>query len=86
MGLRWAFDVESWQPTIDELALAIACIQPEESKRITRFVYQKDALLALAGRLLLRRAACGCLRIPWKELQLERTKEGKPFVINIVDQ
>eukprot|EP00123_Amoebidium_parasiticum_P021666 comp7150_c0_seq1/m.2872 comp7150_c0_seq1/g.2872 ORF comp7150_c0_seq1/g.2872 comp7150_c0_seq1/m.2872 type:complete len:305 (-) comp7150_c0_seq1:432-1346(-) len=85
MSLRWAFDVAAWQPTAEQLAYAIACIQPEEKERISRFVYQKDARLALAGRLLLRRAAGHRLGIGWEDIALSRTKANKPYVANEVD-
>lgn len=49
MSFRWAFDVQSWQPTEAEIASALAAIQMEECKRIGRFMFQRDAKLALIG-------------------------------------
>lgn len=49
MGFRWAFNAATWHPTQDEFALALSCVQPEEQERISRFVFQRDAKLALAG-------------------------------------
>lgn len=49
MSLRWALDALSWSPSVEELAFALACVQDEERVRIGRFVFLRDAKLALAG-------------------------------------
>lgn len=51
-GLRWAVNSTAWAPTVDDLAFALACVQPEERDRIGRFYFQRDAKLALLGTCL----------------------------------
>ncbi|KAM6946009.1 L-aminoadipate-semialdehyde dehydrogenase-phosphopantetheinyl transferase [Aplochiton taeniatus] len=79
-GERWAFCSGSWKPTRSEWLLAARSVQPEEKERIVQFVFAKDAKLAMAGRLLLRRLVCEKMGIPWGQIRLERTPKGKPYL------
>ncbi|XP_067842244.1 L-aminoadipate-semialdehyde dehydrogenase-phosphopantetheinyl transferase isoform X2 [Heptranchias perlo] len=81
-GVRWAFRCGSWQPTCSEWLLAARCVQDEEKQRIGRFVFAKDAKAAMGGRLLIRKLIAEKLKIPWNEIQLQRTTKGKPFLTN----
>ena len=83
-GLRWAFPCGKWQPTEKEWTLSASVIQPEEKDRIGKFVFQKDAKSAMAGRLLLRKAVCDSLNLRWNHIKLERTEKGKPYLVNQV--
>ena len=80
-GIRWFFNASKWSPSKEEWLLAVKCVQREELSRINRFVFKKDAKLALIGRLLLRSCAQSCLKtIDYKDIRFERTERGKPFI------
>ncbi|KAG5457169.1 MAG: 4'-phosphopantetheinyl transferase superfamily [Olpidium bornovanus] len=60
-------------------------LQPEERARISRFRRQRDALLAMAGRLMIRSYLVEKLKVPWDNVRLGRTPENKPFLVGIPD-
>ncbi|KNC82807.1 hypothetical protein SARC_04912 [Sphaeroforma arctica JP610] len=84
--LRWAVNCKTWNISETELLTCLQSIQPEECTRIGRFRFRRDAILALTGRLLLRKAVCETLNIPWNEVKLGRTARNKPTVLNILYQ
>ncbi|ELU17821.1 hypothetical protein CAPTEDRAFT_153312 [Capitella teleta] len=81
-SLRWTFRFNDWKPTREQWLRANRAVQPEERERIGRFVFQRDAKAAMSGRLLLRKAIATSLGIPFKEIDLQRTEKGKPFLRN----
>ncbi|XP_038673585.1 L-aminoadipate-semialdehyde dehydrogenase-phosphopantetheinyl transferase isoform X1 [Scyliorhinus canicula] len=83
-GLRWAFSFGSWRPSCCEWLMAARCVQAEERERIGEFVFARDAKAAMGGRLLIRKLIAEKLKIPWNEIQLQRTTKGKPFLANPV--
>ncbi|CAB3397455.1 unnamed protein product [Caenorhabditis bovis] len=58
------------------------CVTEEDVKQQRSFMYRQDALACLIGRLLSRKAAVECLKIPWEDIEFGRTNRGKPFVKN----
>lgn len=38
-----------------------------------------------AGRLLIRKAVCDSLQIPYADVQLGRSEKGKPYMLNALD-
>ena len=79
MAVRWAFCCGSWSPTRGEWTKAAAIVQSEEKERIGKFVFQKDAKLAMAGRLLIRKALSDVFGLPYDEQRLRRTPKGRPY-------
>ena len=81
-GFRWFVNTTKWSPTKEQWLLAVRCVQKEELDRINRFVFKKDAKLALIGRLLLRSCAHKCLKpsVNYKDIRFDRTGRGKPFI------
>ena len=83
--VRWAFNSELWRPSDEEWKRLLDAVQPEERARINRFVFKKDAKLALVGRILIRRFVCKHFNLGGKEgnrqVTLKRTKQGKPFLV-----
>lgn len=78
--IRWAFDLKGWHCTLNELELAIACIQPEEKKRLAQFHFIDDFKSSIVGRLLMRRFVKACLpELDYNGIHLERDSRGKPF-------
>ncbi|XP_061074232.1 L-aminoadipate-semialdehyde dehydrogenase-phosphopantetheinyl transferase [Conger conger] len=81
-SVRWAFRCSSWTPSPTEWLFAARCVQREEKERIGQFVFAKDAKLAMAGRLLLRKLIWERMGISWDQIRFERTAKGKPFLAN----
>jgi phosphopantetheinyl transferase len=59
----------------------MACIQREERERINKFVFQRDAKLALVGRLLLRAAIVKSECVRNGDIVFGRTEKGKPILV-----
>ena len=81
---RWAFNTEEWTSDA-EYERALTLVQPEERTRIERFKFRKDAKTAVVGRLLLRRLIHDVTGLPFADIDLRRTKEGKPYLHTPVD-
>ncbi|KAH3761155.1 4'-phosphopantetheinyl transferase superfamily protein [Pelomyxa schiedti] len=91
-SVRWAFEFGSWTPSPGEWSLALSHIEPVEVTRIGRFKRplggglslvgkdNPDAKSAAVGRLLMRKLVSELLGIPFDGVDLQRTKEGKPYL------
>lgn len=75
---RWAFDLSTWRPTLNELLLATSCIQPEEKERLAKFVFRNDFDASLIGRLLLRKFVSESTNQPYDSIRFERDARGRP--------
>uniref|UniRef100_A0A0B7AFW6 L-aminoadipate-semialdehyde dehydrogenase-phosphopantetheinyl transferase n=1 Tax=Arion vulgaris TaxID=1028688 RepID=A0A0B7AFW6_9EUPU len=84
-SVRLAVKARIWNPTQNEWKHAAQCIQIEEKDRIGKFIFKKDAKLAMAGRLLLRYAVSKMLNVPCRILKFSRTDKGKPFLTSPID-
>ncbi|TPX48745.1 holo-[acyl-carrier-protein] synthase [Synchytrium endobioticum] len=91
--LRWAVNIDAWNPSDQELATAASYIEPAERTRITKFHFRADAKRALVGRLLLRCAAYHVFNAPhrirttgapWDAIVISRTPAGKPVLTHPV--
>lgn len=80
--VRWAFDLASWRPTLTDLLLATACIQPEEKLRLAKFVFRDDFNASLIGRLLMRRFVHVATGLEYDKIEFDRDVKGKPFLKN----
>lgn len=80
--VRWVFDCLSWKPTHSELMTVLSSIQPEEKERIAKFVFMKDAICSLIGRLLMRKFICETSGTPWEEISISRDTNGKPYFVS----
>ncbi|XP_058987806.1 L-aminoadipate-semialdehyde dehydrogenase-phosphopantetheinyl transferase [Musca domestica] len=76
---RWAFDLNTWSPTLTQLTQAVAAIQPEERARLLKFYFINDFLSSLVGRLLMRKYVSQCSHLPYHEVQFARDARGKPY-------
>lgn len=93
--LRWAFNVDSWDPSESEWEKCMGLLsgEPEEQERIAKFVrplkggaklvgrHNPDAKSSLAGRLLIRKAVQSQLGVPCNSTTMRRTRLGKPYVV-----
>lgn len=78
--IRWAFNLKSWHPTLEDLLLATACIQNEEKIRLAKFVFRDDFEASLIGRLLMRKFVNETTAIDYNQITFERDARGKPYV------
>ncbi|TMW69667.1 hypothetical protein Poli38472_001823 [Pythium oligandrum] len=72
-------DVGAWAPSSTVWTQAVDTLSDQEQQQIQRFVFTKDQRLALASRLLQRHLIHTTFEVPWKEIAIERTLEGKPY-------
>lgn len=82
---RWAVDLATWRPSLGEMgeewALLVSLIaEPGERDRVVAYHRWLDRARALAGRLLARRCCELALGINFDQIEIERTKGGKPFL------
>eukprot|EP01111_Echinosteliopsis_oligospora_P013721 TRINITY_DN4994_c2_g1_i2.p1 TRINITY_DN4994_c2_g1~~TRINITY_DN4994_c2_g1_i2.p1 ORF type:complete len:457 (-),score=110.69 TRINITY_DN4994_c2_g1_i2:64-1434(-) len=98
-GVRWAFNVSQWQPGPEEWREASSLLESEERERIEKFKRPRsdrpnspligrdnpDAKASLIGRLMIRSVVNYCLGIPFNQIQLSRTSEKKPYLVNLPD-
>lgn len=82
--VRWAFDLSQWRPTLNELSLAISCIQPVEKIRLSKFYFRDDFDASLIGRLLMRKFVRDTTAIDYDQIIFNRDNRGKPFLVNVL--
>lgn len=82
---RWAFNCRDWKPTESDWLLVSSSIQEEEKERIGRFVFQRDAKFAMAGRLLSRRFIVDSTGLKWKDVNIVRDAYNKPIFLYATD-
>lgn len=80
---RWAFDFRSWKPSLSDLKIAIALIQPEEKQRLSRFMFQEDFKASLSGRLLMRHFVRHAMCVDNHQFKLGRDEREKPYLTEI---
>jgi hypothetical protein len=77
-ALRWAFDITGWLPSTAEWEFALSLLPPADAERCCRFHFEKDRKLAMGSRLLQRKLVHELGGLPWRQVQIGRTREGKP--------
>ncbi|CAL1401519.1 unnamed protein product [Linum trigynum] len=77
---RWIVDVSEWNPSPNDFSLALAALPQLEHSCITRFVREEDRKRALVSRLLQYSLVREVLQIPYDEIVIKRTLEGKPYL------
>ncbi|KAJ6647208.1 L-aminoadipate-semialdehyde dehydrogenase-phosphopantetheinyl transferase, partial [Pseudolycoriella hygida] len=78
---RWAFDLSTWRPTLNELLLATSCIQTEEKSRLVKFMFREDFDGSIIGRLLMRKFVQNTTKLPYEQIQFARDARGKPHLM-----
>ncbi|XP_062091762.1 uncharacterized protein LOC133797754 [Humulus lupulus] len=79
---RWAVDISNWDPNAQKFSFALSLLPPtfNHHTSITRFVGLEDRKRALVSRLLQYALVHQVLGIPYDEIVIERTLEGKPYL------
>ncbi|TVT99771.1 hypothetical protein EJB05_54856, partial [Eragrostis curvula] len=79
---RWLVDITHWRPSPSQFDAAVALLPPHERPAIVRFVKEDDRKRALVSRLLQYSLVHQVLRIPFQQITISRTAEGKPYLQN----
>ncbi|XP_042484614.1 L-aminoadipate-semialdehyde dehydrogenase-phosphopantetheinyl transferase-like isoform X2 [Macadamia integrifolia] len=77
---RWLVDISKWNPSRDEFSFLVSLFPPDEHSSITRFVKFEDRKRAIVSRLLQYALVNEVLGIPFNEIIIRRTIEGKPYL------
>lgn len=79
-SIRWAFKFSKWSPSNPDMLLASSCIQVEEKKRLSKFVFKNDVKSSLIGLLMMRKFVSDSSSIPYNEIKFVRDDKGKPYL------
>ncbi|XP_062198382.1 uncharacterized protein LOC133901103 isoform X2 [Phragmites australis] len=77
---RWLVDIRSWRPSPAQFHAAAAGLPPHERPAVARFVKDDDRKRALVSRLLQYSLVHHVLGIPFDQINICRTIEGKPYL------
>lgn len=85
MCKRWAFNLQKCMQDTDfekNFRLAIQSVTPEEYKKSTGYRYKDDQIATLVSALILRQATRRFTSFKWDDIEFQRTKKGKPYLVN----
>lgn len=82
---RWLVDLAQWRPSLgetgEEWALLLSLVlEPEERRKVCAYTRWLDRARGVASRLLVRRCCGLCLDLDADDIEIERTKGGKPYL------
>ncbi|CAH1438159.1 unnamed protein product [Lactuca virosa] len=77
---RWLVNISQWNPTPNEFYIAMSVLPQEQHSSVTRFMKTEDQKRALVSRLLQYALVHEVLEIPFEEIIIIRTPEGKPYL------
>ncbi|XP_059434759.1 uncharacterized protein LOC132167752 isoform X1 [Corylus avellana] len=77
---RWVVDISKWDPSPQEFSSALSILPQHEHPSISRFFRMEDRIRALVSRLLQYSLVHEVLGIPFDEITINRTVEGKPYL------
>uniref|UniRef100_A0A4V6D2L1 holo-[acyl-carrier-protein] synthase n=1 Tax=Setaria viridis TaxID=4556 RepID=A0A4V6D2L1_SETVI len=77
---RWLVDITRWRPSPAQFDAAASLLPSHERPAIARFVKEDDRKRALVSRLLQYSLVRRVLRIPFHQINICRTPEGKPYL------
>ena len=76
-ALRWAaYAGPNWTPTPTQWMQLLELQDGEEKARIKRFHFERDAKMALMGRLMLHAAACAVLGADYSQVPICKPPEA----------
>ncbi|XP_024541458.1 L-aminoadipate-semialdehyde dehydrogenase-phosphopantetheinyl transferase [Selaginella moellendorffii] len=79
---RWAVNAAEWKPSSAEFDLFLSALPLCDWEAVLRFVRIEDRKMGILSRLLQRKLVNSVLGIPYKEIIIHRTPQGKPFLAN----
>ncbi|XXG52743.1 hypothetical protein AAC387_Pa03g0977 [Persea americana] len=79
---RWVVDISGWDPPPDHFSSIVSLLPLHDRSAITRFMKSEDRIRALVSRLLQFVLVHEVLEIPFEEIIIKRTVEGKPYLVH----
>ncbi|GBF99739.1 L-aminoadipate-semialdehydedehydrogenase-phosphopantetheinyl transferase [Raphidocelis subcapitata] len=79
---RWLLDTAAWRAAPDELRWLAALLPAEDGAACLAYRSVDDQKRAVASRLLVRACCAEVLSLPWREVDIRRTRGRKPFCAN----
>ncbi|GJN28384.1 hypothetical protein PR202_gb16497 [Eleusine coracana subsp. coracana] len=83
---RWLVDITRWRPSPAEFDAATSLLPPHERPAIARFVREDDRKRALVSRLLQYSLVHQVLGVPFHQISIRCTTEGKPYLPHDQDE
>lgn len=81
MGVeRWLVNISEWDPSPHDFSIALSLLPQQQHSSITRFVKTEDRKRALVSRLLQYALVHQLTEIPFDEIVINRTPQGKPYL------
>ncbi|KAL6989294.1 hypothetical protein U1Q18_015043, partial [Sarracenia purpurea var. burkii] len=77
---RWIVDISEWNPSPHQFSYVLSFLPQHDHPSITRYVKLEDQKRALVSRLLQYALVHEVLGIPFDEIIIKRTFEGKPYL------
>lgn len=81
VNVRWAFNTKLFLDSSENWTKCLISIQQDERNRLSPYVFKNSIVSSLSGRLLLRRWAHKCLGIEWRDVLLQRSERGRPYLV-----
>lgn len=79
---RWAVKVDNWHPEQDEWNFLLRLLSSEVRAEVQRYKFEADQRRCLVSKLLQRKCVRDVCSVPVSEINIQRTKGGKPFCAN----
>lgn len=79
---RWFFDSTAWKPSATEFSFCLSLLPHLQQHEVTKFIKFEDQKRALISRLMQHMLIHILLNIPYLDVVIFRTKEGKPYMAN----
>ncbi len=79
---RWAVKVDNWHPEQGEWSFLLSLLSSEVQAEVQRYKFEVDQHRCLVSKLLQRKCVRDVCSVPFSEINIQRTKGGKPFCAN----
>ncbi|XP_031373673.1 L-aminoadipate-semialdehyde dehydrogenase-phosphopantetheinyl transferase-like isoform X2 [Punica granatum] len=77
---RWLVDISKWDPSPRAFSSALSLLPQHDQPSVLRFVRIEDRKRALVSRLLQYALVHEVLGIPFEQITIRRSLEGKPYL------
>ncbi|TKY53494.1 L-aminoadipate-semialdehyde dehydrogenase-phosphopantetheinyl transferase [Spatholobus suberectus] len=77
---RWVVDISKWDPQSSDFSFGLSLLPSRDHSSVTRFVKMEDRKRALVSRMLQYVLVHDVLQIPFPDIVIKRTLEGKPYL------
>ncbi|KAH7426755.1 hypothetical protein KP509_10G015800 [Ceratopteris richardii] len=78
--MRWLLNSRTWSPSSSQFSYCLSLLPTPQQDEIIRFVKFEDQKRYILSRLMQQMLIHVVFNIPYKEIVISRTKEGKPYV------